>query len=126
MKHLRTIVALMFAAAIGSGLTLNAITPQAPSGMTTHRDSGSRVAPLQAPIAQLGGGAQPASAASLGVTLICIDAIQNFSQSQTPTNVTQHCIQSVNDTSGLANATLTFTAPTQRYPIGVSGTVTLP
>ncbi len=65
-------------------------------------------------------------AQSVGVTMICLDAIQNFGPNQVPTNVTQHCVQSVNDTSGLTSATLTFTAPTQRYAIGVSGTVTLP
>ncbi len=92
---IRTLAALIFAAAIGATLGDAAHTRQA-------------------------------SAASLGVSMICLDAIQNFGANQTPTNVTQHCVQSVNDSSGLSSASLTFTAPTQRYAIGVSGVVTLP
>ena len=124
MKRLILALALIFSGATGALLASNALHPaQEPfhivlqTGAHQHGAHFARASALQ-------GGAQRASAATLGVNVIV-----TATQSNAATNsYTETVGLASNDTSGLTNWSMSWggTGTTPRYALNATGTITLP
>ena len=119
----RLALALMFSGATGALLASNALHPtQEPFHIVLQTGHGhvahfTRASALQ-------GGAQRASAATLGVNVIV-----TATQSNAATNsYTETVGLASNDTSGLTNWSMSWggTGTTPRYALNATGTITLP
>ncbi len=124
MKRLMLALALIFSGATGALLASSALHPaQEPfhivlqTGAHQHGAHFTRASALQ-------GGAQRASAATLGVNVIV-----TATQSNAATNsYTETVGLASNDTSGLTNWSMSWggTGTTPRYALNATGTITLP
>ena len=120
----RLALALIFSGATGALLASNALHPaQEPFHIVLQTGAHQR-GPHIARASALQGGAQRASAASLGVNVIVTAA-----QSNAATNsYTETVGLASNDTSGLTNWSMSWggTGTTPRYALNATGTITLP